>query len=201
MYIFATQPFKNTTGLANIDWTDERLLDGIKSRDDKAIRHLYSNHLSSLHRFIIRNGGTYDLANDIQQDVIIHIYEKVTKGDFILQEGTKLSTYLFTVGKFMFYKWLKKPIPPDEEIDEDFVEEEDEKENESDISDERVANALDAMDPDCKTILYRFYYDRKSMREIAEEIKTISEENLRKRKFKCMQKLKKVLLFKQQPYG
>ena len=54
-----------------------------------------------------------------------------------------------------------------------------------------VLKALNETDIDCKKILTSYYYDKKSMRDIAEEIGTISEENLRKRKYKCIQKLKK----------
>lgn len=179
---------------------DEYLLHGILRHDHKVIRHLYRNHLSGLHSFITLQGGSSDLADDIQQDVIIHIYEKVTLGKFVLNPGTKLSTYLFSVGKYMFYKRMRKPFLPEEAIPEPLFEDEDE-DVDSKYSDEEVEDALEDLDPICKKILYRVYYDMKSMREIAQELQTISEDNLRKRKYKCMQKIKKILESKNEQHG
>jgi len=182
-------------------WSDDQyLLNAILRRENAAFRHLYRNHLSSLHKFITLHGGSSDTADDIQQEVIIHIYEKVTSGKFVLSPGTKLSTYLFTVGKYMFYKSLRNPVMPEDFIPEPLFEDEDEY-MDIGISDEAVANALDILDPDCKKILYRVYYDNRSMREIADEMQTITEDNLRKRKYKCMQKFRKVLIFKNEHHG
>lgn len=114
---------------------------------------------------------------------------------FQLQENVKLNTYMYAVGKNMWYKkFNNKPQNLKELTIEDLGEEIDFYDhNEASVLEDEVVKALQTSDDDCKKILTLYYYDKKSMKEISEAMSTISEENLRKRKYKCIQKLKKVL--------
>lgn len=174
---------------------DSELIAALTQRDRNAFIFLYKNYTGNIKHFVKNNGGQDVDAEEIEQNVIILLYEKIVSGNFVLNEGTQLSTYMYAVGKNMWYKKLSKNSHQTKsEIPENIGEEIDFYENtENDQLEIEVVSALQNSDDDCKQILTMYYYDKKSMREIAETMGTISEENLRKRKYKCIQKLKKVL--------
>ena len=183
---------------------DVDLIAAIRRKEHSAFEYLYKYHTGKVKYFVKTHGGQDVDAEEIEQNVIIHLYEKIVSNKFVLNEGTKLSTYIFAVGKNMWYKKSGRTVTykgeesiaeTGEDFDFDGLFEpanEDEK---------IVISALKNIDPDCKEILTLYYYDNKTMREIAEKMESITEENLRKRKYKCIQKLKKVLTDKIKYHG
>jgi len=183
---------------------DIELIEALKQRDRNAFKYLYKNYTRAIKHFIKTHAGQEVDAEEIEQNVIILLYEKIVSGQFILNEGTKLSTYMFAVGKNMWYKKSGRTVSyKGEESFEETGEDFDfdglfEPANEDE---QKVISALKNIDPACKEILTLYYYDNKTMREIAEKMESITEENLRKRKYKCIQKLKKVLTDKIKNHG
>lgn len=178
------------------NYSDSELISLIKKRDRNAFRYLYLNYTPIIKYFVLKNGGQESDAEEIEQNVIIHLFEKIVAGKFLLNENTKLSTYMYAVGKNMWYKMSGRKvfvfpdeIPDINPIEEDFVIS---FEPQNDIE-AIVIEALQNMDDDCKEILTKYYYENKSMKEISNELGTITEDNVRKRKYKCIQKIKKVI--------
>jgi RNA polymerase sigma factor (sigma-70 family) len=174
---------------------DHILIEAIRKKDRKAFVYLYQNYTGQIKNFVRTHGGQMDDEEEIEQNVIIHLYEKIVAGKFELHENVKLSTYMYAVGKNMWYKKLNTKSQNVKELTiEDLGEEIDFYDSSEDAGlENEVVKALQNSDDDCKKILTLYYYDKKSMKEISETLSTISEENLRKRKYKCIQKLKKVL--------
>lgn len=184
--------------------SDEYLISALRQRDRSAFKYLYKNYTGPIKHFVKTNGGQDVDAEEIEQNVIVLLYEKIASGNFVLHEGTKLSTYMFAVGKNMWYKKssINNRIKLEDEITE--IAEEFDFDGLLDGSNQNekiIIDALQNSDQDCKEILTLYYYDNKSMREISQNLGTISEENLRKRKYKCIQKLKKVLMDKIKSHG
>jgi RNA polymerase sigma factor (sigma-70 family) len=183
--------------------SDEDLLIAIRSRDRDAFIYLYEHITGAIKHFVKTNGGQDVDADEIEQNVIVHLYEKVVEGKFTLHENTKLSTYLFAVGKNMWFKKSSRVMKysSQEEI-MDYVDDVDLWfTDDISILENEVVMALSFIDKDCKNILTLYYYDKKSMREISEILGSISEENIRKRKYKCLQKLKRVVVDKINKHG
>jgi RNA polymerase sigma factor (sigma-70 family) len=183
---------------------DQQLIAALKDRDRNAFKFLYKNYTGPIKHFVKTNGGQDVDAEEIEQNVIVLLYEKIASGNFVLHEGTKLSTYMYAVGKNMWYKksGSQSKVKYEEAITErgedfDF----DGLLDGLNENEQIIIDALQSSDQDCKEILTMYYYDNKSMREISLNLGTISEENLRKRKYKCIQKLKKVLMDKIKSHG
>jgi DNA-directed RNA polymerase specialized sigma24 family protein len=79
--------------------SDEYLISALKQRDRNAFKYLYKNYTGPIKHFVKTNGGQDVDAEEIEQNVIVLLYEKIASGNFVLNEGTKLSTYMFAVGK------------------------------------------------------------------------------------------------------
>ncbi|HRV55906.1 MAG TPA: sigma-70 family RNA polymerase sigma factor, partial [Mangrovimonas sp.] len=124
-------------------------------------------------------------------------------GKFIPQDQTSVNGYLYTVAKnkWMDYlrsnKYKKTKLVEDErqlEIHQDsfFSTSIDDK-----IENERLLDkAMDAfknLGLPCKNLLMKFYFEKKSMREIAEELE-LDEASTRNKKYRCMEKLRELAL-------
>ncbi len=187
--------------------SDKDLLILLKEQNNKAFAQLYQYHTVFVHKHVFANSGDAEDAKEVEQLVIIHLYEKLIQGKFELNEGVKLSSYLFAVAKNI---WLKKLALKGKQATENFDKFVDKGQKDVDIEnlfipegpkETTIIECMELLNNDCQSILTKFYYEEKAMREIALEIATISEENLRKRKYKCIQKLKELYNQKIMVYG
>ncbi|MBK8244243.1 MAG: sigma-70 family RNA polymerase sigma factor [Saprospiraceae bacterium] len=187
--------------------SDKDLLILLKEQNNNAFAQLYLYHTVFVHKLVLANSGDAEDAKDVEQSVIIHLYEKLIQGKFELNEGVKLSSYLFAVAKNI---WLKKLDLKGKLPTENFDKFVDKGQIDVDIEnlfipegpkETTIIDCLELLNNDCQSILTKYYYEEKAMREIALEIATITEENLRKRKYKCIQKLKELYNQKIMVYG
>lgn len=180
-------------------YTDAAILDGIKNNDRQAYKAIYYDRVKSLRTYVLNNNGTTDDAYDIEQKSIIVLYEKVIAGHFVLT--SKLSTYLQAVGRNLWLKELKikgKYINESSYGDIDIGQSEEiELQLEPKNDDEaKLLKALNKLGEICQKLLKGKFYDNQSDKELSELMVDMTTENVRKRRYKCLQKMKK--LFKQE---
>ena len=87
-------------------YTDQEIIQGIKSGESFALKFLAKDFLPMIRYFISKNNGNEEDAKDIFQDALFIIIEKIHNNDFVLQ-GT-LSTYLFAICKNLWLMALDK---------------------------------------------------------------------------------------------
>ncbi|MEJ0083215.1 MAG: sigma-70 family RNA polymerase sigma factor [Puia sp.] len=86
--------------------TDEKIIEFIRTgKTDSALNGLYEN-FPMMRKLILSKGGCLRDAEDIFQEALIILINKVRKSDFKLT--SKLSTYLFSVCRFLWKDELKK---------------------------------------------------------------------------------------------
>jgi RNA polymerase sigma factor (sigma-70 family) len=144
---------------------------------------------------IYRNGGSRDDAKDIYQEALIILYRKVTGENFTLT--SQLGTYLFSVCRFLWLDEIRKrgKIPTgrfSEETDYSFREDIS-KEIEKEKKLQLVEKAIASLGEKCRKILRLFYFDKKSMDEIAKLLGYNSENTAKNQKYKCLESAKKKL--------
>lgn len=83
--------------------TDNQTLSALKKRDNAAYRLLYSFYYPSIEKFVCKNSGTAVDAEDVFQETIIVLLDKVPKHDFVLTSSIK--TYIFAIASNI---WLKR---------------------------------------------------------------------------------------------
>ena len=153
------------------------------------------DHYPKVEKMIYKNGGTRDDAKDIYQDGLIILYRKVTEGNFTLT--AQLGTYLFSVCRFLWMDEIKKreKMPADkfnEENEKGFAEEINiDSEREQKIK--QAEKAIASLGEKCRKILRLFYFDKKSMEEIAKLLGYNSENTAKNQKYKCLESAKKNL--------
>ncbi|MBK7887690.1 MAG: sigma-70 family RNA polymerase sigma factor [Bacteroidetes bacterium] len=114
------------------------------------------------------NNGSKIEADDIIQETIIAVFEKIKDNRFKLNSDTKLSTFLFAVGKYKWYNELRKrrvmtPFPTENGFDlEDDLENYYLKEERY----EQLKRLIERLDEVCRQILKERYWLRKKFEEI-----------------------------------
>ena len=88
-------------GLTN--QTDLETFKGLKSKDNKAYEILYKFYYPSVKNFITKNSGCEDDAQDIFQETILVLLEKVPKEDFNLTSSLKYNAILLSKEYIFFY--------------------------------------------------------------------------------------------------
>ena len=86
-----------------IHYTSERILKGLLERDKGVIEYIYNDIFPSVKFMVIRNSGNYQDADDIFQDALIAVYNKIKNKDLTLTCTFK--TYLYSVCRRL---WLHK---------------------------------------------------------------------------------------------
>jgi RNA polymerase sigma factor (sigma-70 family) len=175
------------TEYSNLD-----LLNGILRNDTIVLQYIYKNFYSKINFFIKKNNGDDDDANDIFQEAIIILYRKLKANDLVLD--CTFETYLYSVCRFLWLKHLEKRKLEKEKI-------KDNHEFNDDIYDDGLEKVVDLNDRyklyqkhftnlgnDCQKIL-QLYFDKVSLKSIAQIMGFKSEKYAKKRKFKCKEYL------------
>ncbi len=173
---------------------EQNLIEKLKAKNNSALEFFYTENQSAFLRF----SKQYDLEEqdlkDIYQDAVIVVYENAQKGKLDTLEA-KLSTYLFSVGKYMIFRKLKakNQLYSDEFPDEtaDFSEWDfDEDENEETL---KLRDAFLKLGNQCKEVLKLFYYEEKSLNEIMQILNYSSKDVLKSQKSRCLKHLKDLM--------
>ena len=179
--------------------TELSLLRGLLSDDvqvsDRAFREIYLNYYPIAERYILQNSGTSEDAKDIFQEAVVALYKNLHREKFTLT--TSLRNYLISIVRKLWlyrlregrrkrlgmdYTNLADPVKPIDEIDEDVV----------DLA-VVCRELLEQMDEACVTVLTKFYFQKQSMKQIAEAMKYSSAQVAKNKKMRCINKLRRML--------
>lgn len=144
--------------------TDNLLLQQLKTEDDASFRLLYKLYFPSIASYIKQNKWNSEDAEDIFQEAIIVLLQKVRQPDFVLTSALKI--YLYAIAKNLWLKRLRtnKLIAVDElehyqiQSETFFFEPEPEKSKE-----EKVSSWLTKITDNCLRILKAIFYYQEPM--------------------------------------
>src|SRR5688500_12714660 len=88
------------------EWNDDTLVTEIRKGNKEALVHLYEGNYASIKSYILKNSGSTDDVEDVLQDAVIAVWQKVARPDFELT--AKLSTFLFAIARNIWLKALNK---------------------------------------------------------------------------------------------
>ena len=187
--------------------SDQELLKKIKENSDN-LGYVYKNCKSNSIRFMKKmtsKMNEYELE-DVFQDAILVLYEKITKGNFELT--CSFQTYLNSVCRFQLLHNFNKS-----EITVDFIENNEDEDDNSELSYLNITDSLDVIDNTnepyfqaiekallkikeagghCYELLTLFWYHKKSMNELAETFGYSNADNTKNQKARCQKRLEKL---------
>lgn len=170
-------------------------LQAIRNNSTQALQQLYTNNYPVAERYILQNSGTEEEAKDNFQEAIIAVWRNIKLEKFVPQNEAALKAYLLQVSK---YKWIshlrsatfKNTRSMNDETIPDVAD--DEKPAYEDHFITAVGEALIQLGGRCKDVLTDFYYNKKSMRDIAANLGW-TEATARNNKYRCLEKLRNLL--------
>ncbi len=174
---------------------DEQIIIAFKSENEKIMRQCYQNWQEPFKAFLQKTFGLdADKVGEIFNDSYTALYLNIKKGKLNQPMQSGLKTYLFAVGKNLALKTFRKTkvtltenIPesgeaPDVERSIHYIEQQ-----------HKVATILAKIGEPCRSVLRLFYIEEKDYNLIAKELGMGSNTNsLRKKKFDCIKKMKKL---------
>jgi RNA polymerase sigma factor (sigma-70 family) len=171
---------------------DVELLQGLQKGRKEAFTHLYRQHYPMVRYLVVHNSGTADEADDVFQDALLVLINKLRQADF--QLTASLKTYLYSVSRNLWLKRLRtkgktKLIDFENPIE---VQEEPAEESQEPLL-AQLRTCLETIGDSCRKILERFYYFKMSMEDIAIELGYTNAENVKNQKYKCILRLRKLM--------
>ena len=173
---------------------DREFIQRIKTNDRTVLGELFLRYRRMISGYVLKNGGDENDAEDIIQETIIVLWQKVNSD--ALQLTVKLGTYLLAIAK---NKWLaelrkRKKISPqviDENITNGNPSSLEELVTEEKI--EYVRSTLDMLQPICKKLLLLYYFEEKNMKEIAKILNLANADVAKSKKYQCKKSLEELL--------
>ncbi|MEO1052701.1 MAG: sigma-70 family RNA polymerase sigma factor [Bacteroidota bacterium] len=171
------------------------LIEKIKKGGESELAEVYKAFRGEFLSWITKNFKcTQDDAKDIYQHTILIFYENILSGKLVeLKSSAK--TYLFAIGKNKALELYKASNRFTDDFDtvklggvDNSLEELDEKEDDLRL----VVKSLDELGEPCSQLLRLYYYQKRSMDEIAAEMGYKNTDTAKSLKYKCMRRLKKI---------
>lgn len=176
-----------------------QVISAIKANDNLVLKKLYQENYRKIEIFILKNNGSMPQAKDTYQEAFIAMYQNVKADKFVPANESAIQGYLYQIAKNKWtdflrssrYKRTAKMTNETQLNDPDTSEIEYEIYSESNSAQNTVMQAFERMGAECKKLLEVFYFQKKSMREIAETLE-IGEASARNKKYRCLQKLREL---------
>jgi RNA polymerase sigma factor (sigma-70 family) len=175
--------------------SDARILDLMRRGDEEALVILFDASRRAVTSYVRNNNGTTDDAEDMLQEALIVLWEKVRSGNF--HYDAKLSTFIVAVVKNLWLRRLARqrkespdplefdrrattdPSPLDELIENDRAK--------------QVRDALEKLGDPCRKLLLLFYWDEYSLEDIAAAMGFANAETVKSKKYQCKKALEQYL--------
>lgn len=165
------------------------LVIGLVSGEESAYHELYEREFFKIREYIIGNSGSLADSQDIFQDGVVILLEKLKTPGFELT--CKAGTYLYSCCRNLWRKQLKKSS---REISSDYYDiydfEEVDLYEEPDDQEDKLKEILSKLSESCLKVIQAFYYELKSWDKIAIDLGYTSANSAKNQKYKCLKNIK-----------
>lgn len=178
---------------------DTRILDKMKRGDEHVLVKLYESNRRPISNLISRNSGTQADAEDVLQESLVVLWERVRSGRF--EQNARIGTFLYATARNLWFARLRKKgrevqreVDPEEHLDEEPSP------LEVLVSTEEAAlvgEALENLGEQCRKLLQLFYWEELPMGEIANALGLANAATAKAKKYQCKKALEKALSFLQ----
>lgn len=169
------------------------ILADLKGENNQAFGRLYQSYFGMVDYYIIKNSGSTNDAEDIFQDTMVVLIEKLRQDNFQLTASIK--TYIMAIAKNL---WLKRLRNNRAAMDFELLYE-DEFMQEIDLSIEaeksykdKLQNYMHKITKHCKGLIHDIFFKEKAIEQIQKEYGYTSIHNAQNQKHKCIEQIRKV---------
>ncbi len=177
-----------------IHYSDEAIQEGLRLRSDYIINFIYKEFFPLIRFLVVQNGGSGEDAEDIFQDGIIIIYNKISINQFVLTSSFK--TYMYSVCRNLWLQKLNKRKAVFDKLTdvEEYIDLPQTFLNEASVEEAEMHRIIQihflSLNEDCQKVLRLFTKDI-PLRDIASIMGYRTENYAKTRKYMCKEELKK----------
>jgi len=177
-----------------IHYSDEAILEGLRLRSDYIINFIYKEFFPLIKFLVTENGGAGEDAEDIFQDGIIIIYNKISLNELRLTSSFK--TYMYSVCRNLWLQKLSKRKAIFDKLTdvEEYIDLPKDVLHEASIEETELHRIIQihflSLADDCQKLL-RLFIKNIPLREIASMLGYKTEKYAKTRKYLCKEELKK----------
>ncbi|MCC7298126.1 MAG: sigma-70 family RNA polymerase sigma factor [Bacteroidia bacterium] len=156
-------------------------------------QHLYNTFYSSIEKFILTNNGNKSDAEDVYQDTMMVLIEKLKKDNFSL--SASLKTYVFAIARNIWFKQLrtgKRMTYLTAEHESNLYEEIELEIEKGKTYAEKLQNYLQKATKHCQNLISDIFYKNKAIEQIQLEYGYETKNNAHNQKFKCVEQLRRI---------
>lgn len=172
--------------------SQEEILQALRKNDSHAVELLYRTCWPIVKNHIMSNSGSLQEAEDAYQEAFLVFWNKTKQDSFTLFPGATLQAFLIQITKKLWLYHLREnrkmhPLTMEEipELQEEVVVEE------IDLVQATWA-VFRKLGEKCQQILKAFYFEKKSMDQIAQEM-DLTPQTARNSKYRCIKEMKSKL--------
>ncbi len=174
--------------------SDKALFEKLKTGDSSSFELLYKFYFPSVESYIKLNLGNKEDAEDVFQEAIIVLLQKIKQPDFVLTSSLK--TYLYAVAKNLWLKRLRdtklKVVDSDLNLNA-YRTEPEAFELEPELSkEEKVENWFQKITQHCENILKALFFYEVPMDNLMVKMGWKNKHTASNQKHKCIQQIKNV---------
>ncbi|MCB0795059.1 MAG: sigma-70 family RNA polymerase sigma factor [Flavobacteriales bacterium] len=171
--------------------TSKTWVDGLRRNDTSTIRSIYDAHFPAVRQYVLKNSGTRDDAKDMFQEAMSVLWLAVKDGRFDTNVQEDPGGFLYRVARNKWLDQVRSAAHKHMKVvhDERTLEQTSELPDDLDDRLGRLREIYATLDDRCRTVLDRFYFERKDLATIAAEM-GVEEESIRTIKYRCMMKLR-----------
>jgi RNA polymerase sigma factor (sigma-70 family) len=178
-------------------YSPQELLEGFRNSTSPVMNFIYKENIAAVRKYVRNNNGSDDDVKDIYQEAIIATWLNINDGKYQPKEGSELGGYIFQIARFKWLDKLKSKASKttmrllNDEAAHQLADSNNDNEPEEDIA--YLQSLYQKLGDKCRSILTRFYYEKKSLEEIGQELQ-YDASTLRTLKYRCMMQLRKMHL-------
>lgn len=165
----------------------------LQANEDLFFNKLYKKNFNRVLNFVNKNSGTRLDAEDLFQDAMIVLLEKLRQDNFVLTAS--IHTYVYAICKNL---WLKKLRDQSRKYSLDYSKQNNFQESISESIDEetgyleKILMYLSEISAHCNKLIQDIFFEGKSMEQIQKEYGYTTKHNAQNQKYKCINQIKKV---------
>lgn len=174
---------------------DSKLLDALRNGEESALVELFHKNRRPIASLVIRSHGTEDDVEDVLQEALVVLWERVRDGSFEYQ--AKLGTFIYATAKNIWFRKLarqRRELPASDDAfevaDGDSTPLEEMEENERILA---VQQAMEKIGNPCRDLLLLYYWEEQSMEEIAMNLGFANADTAKSKKYQCKKALEKLV--------
>lgn len=174
--------------------SDPHILELIQRGDEEALVILHHAHRRAITGYILKNSGTDQDAQDVLQESLVILWERVRSGRF--EQTAQLGTFLFGIAKNLWRRSLARsrresPLDAESQVGDDALSA-----LESMVGQEEkamVAAAMEEIGETCRQLLLLYYWEELSMEQIALQMGFANATTAKSKKYQCKKALERIL--------